>query len=171
MNQTNQIPLTNRIVGSGLGRYLSLGRKWLWLIVLVTSLGALGGYLFAQTIPPTYRSTITMLIGQLQQNLDPTQTDLQSSTNLASAYALLTQQPKILQETARITGYEGQWQDLYYSIQTTAQPQLLRINVLNPHADSAQALANELAHQLIVQGPISERQAQAQTERQLFKTS
>lgn len=169
MNQTNQIPITNRIVGSGLGRYLTLARKWLWLLVLVTSLGALGGYLFAQTIPPTYRATTTMLIGQLQQNLDPTQSDLQASTNLSAAYALLTQQPKILEATAKATGYGGQWQDLYYAVQTTAQPQLLRINVFSGEAQTAQALANELANQLIVQGPISERQSAALAERQFIQ--
>ncbi len=169
MNQMNVLPISNRIVGSGLGRYLTLARKWLWLIVLVTSLGALGGYMFARTIPPTYRATTTMLIGQLQQNLDPTQTDLQSSTNLAAAYALLTQQPKILQATAQATGYGGQWQDLYYAVQTAAQPQLLRISVTTGDALISQLLANELANQLIVQGPISEQQIQAQTERQFIQ--
>ena len=64
-HQTNQLPTTNRVVSSGLGRYLVLARKWLWLIVLVTSMGVLIGYLFAQTILSTYRAIVTMLIGQL----------------------------------------------------------------------------------------------------------
>lgn len=169
MNQTNAVPMSNRIVGSGLGRYLSLARKWFWLILLVTALGALAGYLFARTIPPQYRATTTMLIGQLQQNLDPTQNDLQSSANLSAAYALLTQQPKILQATAKATNYPGQWQDLYYAVQTSAQPQLLRISVTGGDPATPAALANELANQLILQGPISEQQSQAQQERQFIQ--
>src|SRR4051812_16554270 len=169
MNQTNAVPMSNRIVGSGLGRYLSLARKWLLLIVLVTALGAGAGYLFARTIPPTYRATTTMLIGQLQQNLDPTQNDLQASTNLSAAYALLTQQPKILEATAQATGYGGPWQDLYYLVQTSSQPQLLRISVVSGDPNVAELLANELAHQLILQGPISEQQSQAAEERQFIQ--
>jgi non-specific protein-tyrosine kinase len=169
MNQMNVVPTSNRLVGSGLGRYLSLARKWFWLLLLGTSLGALGGYYFAGTIPPTYRASTTMLIGQLQQNLDPTQTDLQTSANLSAAYALLTQQPKILEATAKAIGYKGQWQDLYYAVQTSSQPQLLRINVFGGDPQTAQALANELANQLILQGPISEKQSQAQTERQFVQ--
>lgn len=156
---------SNRIVGSGLGRYLTLARKWVGLIILVTSLGGIGGYLLAQTIPPSYRATTTMLIGQLQQNSTPTDADLQASTNLAAAYALLTQQPSILEATAKAVGYPGSWQDLYFSISTAAQPQLLRITVTSQDPQQAQAIANELANQLILQGPVSDEQQQAQTER------
>ncbi|HZQ07142.1 MAG TPA: Wzz/FepE/Etk N-terminal domain-containing protein, partial [Anaerolineae bacterium] len=163
------VSMSNRLVGSGLGRYMLLGRKWLWLILLLTALGGIAGYFFAQTIPPTFRATTTMLIGQLQQNSNPTETDLQASTNLSAAYALLAQQPRILQATAQAVNYPGPWQTLYFAITTAAQPQLLRINVTSRDPVQAQAIANELANQLVLQGPVSEQQTQAETERQFIQ--
>lgn len=168
MLQTNS-STSNRAVSSGLGRYLALARKWLWLIILVTSVGAIGGYLIAGTIKPVYRSTTTMLVGQLQQSVNPTQNDLQAGTNLASAYALLVQQPRILQATADAVHYGGAWQDLFYIIQTSAQPQLLRISVTEGDPVVAQAIANEVANQLVLQGPVAEQQQQSAAERQFVQ--
>lgn len=168
MVQSNN-PLSNRSVSSGLGRYFVLARKWLWLLALLTALGALVGFMYARTIPPTYRASTTMLIGQLQQNPNPTQNDLQASTNLSAAYALLTQQPSILQATAQAVNYPGAWQDLFYSISTTSQPQLLRINVVDRNPEQAQAVANAIANQLILQGPAAEQQAQSEQERQFVQ--
>ena len=161
--------VSNRVVSSGLGRYLTLGRKWLWLIILVTSLGGIGGYLLTRTIPPTYRATTTMLIGQLQQNLSPTDSELQASANLSAAYGMLVQQPRILEATAKAVHYGGAWQDLFYLISTTSQPQLLRINVVQNDPFLAQAIANEVANQLISQGPVAEQQAQAAAEREFLQ--
>ena len=169
LSNTSATHVTNRVVSSGLGRYLTLGRKWLWLIVLVTSLGGIGGYLLTRTIPPTYRATTTMLIGQLQQNLSPTDSELQASANLSAAYGMLTQQPRILEATAKAVGYGGAWQDLFYLISTNSQPQLLRINVVETDPFLAQAIANEIANQLILQGPVSEQQAQAAAEREFLQ--
>ena len=168
MSAANPLSAT-RAPALGLARYISLARKWLWLIVLAASLGALGGFLFARTIPPTYRSTTTMLIGQLRQNATPTDNDIQASTNLAAAYALLVQQPRILEATAKEANYSGAWQDLYYAITTAAQPQMLRISVTDRNPQMAQAIANAVAQQLIVQGPAAEQQSQASTEREFVQ--
>lgn len=165
----SNVPVTTRIVSSGLGKYLTLARKWLWLLVLITSLGGIVGYLFARTIPPTYRTSTTMLVGQLQQSTNPTESDLQAGTNLSSAYALLVQQPRILEATANAVGYGGAWQDLFYAITASAQPQLLRISVVDRDPFVAQAIANEVANQLMLQGPVAEQQAQAETDRQFVK--
>lgn len=168
MSQSSIAP-TNRQVSSGLGRYLVLARKWWWLLVIVTALGGVSGYFFARTIPPQYRATTTMLIGQLVQNANPTEADLQAGTNLASAYALLVQQPRILEAVAQATQYGGPWQSLYYAITTTAQPQLLRISVTMGDPGLAQMVANEVANQLIVQGPVSEQQSESAAERQFIQ--
>ena len=168
MVQSNN-PISNRSVSSGLGRYFTLARKWLWLLVLITLSGGVAGYLYARTIVPTYRATITMLIGQLQQNTNPSENDLQASTNLSAAYALLTQQPRILEATAKAVNYKGAWQDLFYTITTAAQPQLLRISVTERDPLFGQGIANELANQLITQGPAAEQQAQTLQERQFVQ--
>jgi polysaccharide biosynthesis transport protein len=165
----SNVPVSNRVVSSGLGRYLTLGRKWLWLIVLITSLGGILGYLLARSIPSMYRTSTTMLVGQLQQNLTPTDSELQAGSNLSAAYALLVQQPRILQATAEAIGYGGAWQDLFFVISATAQPQLLRISVIDRDPFVAQAIANEVANQLILQGPVAEQQAQAESERQFVQ--
>lgn len=169
MMQSSAPPSAARVANSGLGRYLGLARKWFWLILLMTALGGIAGYFFAGTIPPTYRATTTMLVGQLRQGVDPTQNDLQAGTNLATAYSLLVQQPRILEATAKAVNYNGPWQNLFYSISTATQPQLLRISVNERDALLAQAIANEVANQLIAQGPVAEQQAQAQTEHEFIQ--
>ena len=94
---------------------------------------------------------------------------MQASTNLAAAYALLVQQPHILEATAKQVNYPYPWQNLYFAITTSAQPQLLRINATDNDPQVAQAIANAVAQQLILKGPAAEQQSQASTEREFIQ--
>lgn len=150
-----------------LRRYLSLLKKWGWLILLITGLAAAGSYFYSQTIPPTYRSTAVLLVGQEQQNVNPTPSDLYVSNNLAQAYALLVNQPSVLQAAAQELNWEGSWESLYFVVSASAPQggQTISVSATSRSPERAQAIANEIAHQVILQSPISQQQKASDAQR------
>ena len=94
-------------------------------MVLLVVLAAGGSYLYSRTISPTYRSTAILLVGQEQASANPTVSDIYVSNNLAQAYALLVNQPSVLQAAAEELKWEGSWESLYFIVSANA-PQLDR---------------------------------------------
>lgn len=150
-----------------LRRYLSLLKKWGWLILLITGLAAAGSYFYSQTLSPTYRSETVLLVGQEQQNTNPTYNDIYVSNNLAQAYSLLISQPSVLEAAAKEIKWEGPWQSLYFAVSATAPAngQTIRISGTASSPERAQAIANEVARQVILQSPISQQQLASDAQR------
>lgn len=150
-----------------LRRYLTLLRKWGWLILLLTVLAGAGSYLYSQNIPPTYRTETVLLVGQEQQSINPTFNDVYVNNNLAQAYSLLASQPSVLQKAAEAINWEGTWQSLYFSVSATAPQggQTIRIAATAGTPERAQAIANEVARQVILQSPVSQQQQAADSQR------
>lgn len=152
-----------------LRHYFGLIRKWAWLLVLTPLIAAASSYYYSLNIPPTYQSSTTILVGQVINN--PTQNspynyvDPNAGT-LADAYALLATQPPILQATAQEVNWPGEWQSLYFKVSAkTTSSQLLQISVSDGDPHRAQVIADEISHQLFLQGPISAQQKQAEEQR------
>lgn len=154
-----------------LRQYLTLFRKWAWLLVLVTVIAAGSAYYYSRTIPPTYRAETTVLVGQLQQNPTANPNDLYAASNLAQAYTLLVTQPSILEATAEAVHWPESWQTLYFHV-SAASPssQLLKISVVGSDPAQVKTIANELAQQLILQSPVSAQQKQAEDQRQFISS-
>jgi non-specific protein-tyrosine kinase len=96
---------------------------------------------------------------------------LQTEGLLAEAYALLATQPPILQGAAEEVNWQEPWQSLYFKVTAKASgSQLLRITITDGDPRQAKAIADAVAHQLFIKGPISAQQKQAE-ERQAFVTS
>ncbi len=155
-----------------LRRYLALARKWGWLMLLIVGLAAAGSYLYSRAIQPTYRSSAILLVGQEQANSSPTVSDIYVSNNLAQAYALLVNQPSVLQAAAQELNWEGSWESLYFVVSASAPQGGQTINVSatanSPHR--AQEIANAIANQVIAQSPISRQQIAADTQREFVTT-
>lgn len=150
-----------------LRRYLSLLKKWGWLILLITGLAAAGSYFYSQTIPPTYRTETVLLVGQEQQNINPTYNDIYVNNNLAQAYSLLVSQPSVLEAAAKEINWEGSWQSLYFAVSASAPQsgQTIRISATSRSPERAQAIANALARQVILASPISQQQKASDAQR------
>ncbi len=150
-----------------LWHYFALARKWGWLIILIAGLAAAGSYLYSLTIPPTYRSEAILLVGQEQQNPNPTVNDIYVSNNLAAAYSLLATQPSVLQAAAAAINWDGPWQSLYFNVSATAPTggQTIHIAATARSPQQAQAIANEIAHQILLQSPVSQQQQAADAQR------
>ncbi len=153
-----------------LRRYLSLVRKWGWLILLIVGLAAAASFFYSQTIPPTYRAEAVLLVGQEQTSTNPTASDIFVQNNLAQAYALLVNQPSVLEAAAKEINWEGTWQSLYFNVSATAPQNGQTIHVAGTGRTpyQAQAIANEVARQVILKSPISQQQQAADTQRQFL---
>jgi non-specific protein-tyrosine kinase len=155
-----------------LRRYFVIFRKWAWLIMLVTAVAGLSSYYYSLTLRPTYRAETTMLIGKVLQEANPNVPVQYDIGSLAQAYSLLAVQPAILQATAEAIRWPEPWQNLFFKITTKATfgSQLLQIAVTDSDPTQAATIANEIARQLILQGPISAQQKDAEEQR-AFVTS
>lgn len=157
-----------------LRQYFSIFLKWAWLIVLTTSLAAGSSYLYSRNIRPIYRAETTILLGRVIESTSqagPGANDIQSPYNLASTYSLLATQPPILQATAEAIKWQDTWQSLYFKISANVvSPQLLRITATDEDPAVAKAIADEVARQLFLQGPISAQQKQAEEQRAFVST-
>lgn len=150
-----------------LRRYLSLLKKWGWLILLITGLAAAGSYFYSQTISPTYRSTAVLLVGQEQQSANPTASEIYVSNNLAQAYALLVTQPSVLQAAAKELNWDDSWESLYFVVTASAPQggQTFNVSATAGTPQRAQAIANEIARQVTLQSPISQQQKDSDDQR------
>lgn len=147
--------------------YLIFARKWAWLISIMTLLAAAASYAYSLRIPPTYRAETMVLVGQQQSAGNITPSDIYVSNNLAQAYAQLITQPSILQATAQAVKWPEGWQSLYFRVSAIASgSQLIRISATAGDPNQAKAIADELAHQLILQSPLSQQQKQAEEQRE-----
>lgn len=148
-----------------LRQYLILFRKWAWLVVIVVALAAGSAYYYSRTIPPTYRAETTVLVGQLQSNPSSNPNDLYAASNLAQAYTLLVTQPTILESTATAVNWPESWQTLYFHVSASSpSSQLLKISVTSGDPAQAKIIADELAHQVILLGPVSAQQKEAEIQ-------
>ncbi len=151
-----------------LRRYLSLLRNWAWLIILTTAMAAGSSYFYSRSIPPTYRADTTILVGRVLQDPTQPQYNLPYQASLADTYALLATQPPILQGTAEAIHWPESWQSLYFKVSAKSNgAQLLTISATDGNPQQAKLIADEVAHQLSIKGPIADVQKQAQ-DRQTF---
>jgi len=154
-----------------LRRYLGIIRKWFWLFIVTAAVAMISSYVFSRNMMPVYRASTTVLVGRIVDTPNPYVDPSQTERSFAQAYALLVTQPPILQATAETIQWPDSWQSLYFKITaSTISSQLLQISVTDSDPDRAAVIANELANQLILQGPISAQQKQSEEQRN-FVTS
>jgi non-specific protein-tyrosine kinase len=150
-----------------LRRYFLIFRKWAWFVILVAVISAVSSYFYSLTIPPTYRAETTMVVGKVVENTNSVYFPYEIPGSLAQAYGLLVGQPGILQATAEAIGQPEAWQNLFFKIsaKSSTNSQLLQLGVTDSDPVFAARIANELAQQLILKGPISSQQKEAEEQR------
>jgi capsular exopolysaccharide synthesis family protein len=153
-----------------LKQYVSVLWRWSWLIVLATGLAAGISYQVASSLPRVYSATTTLLVGTVLQSANPNASDLSTSQQLAQTYALMVKRQPLLQATVQALGYQTSWDALGSKISATVVPQaqLIQISALDTVPERAQAVADEVARQLILQSPTPIEKEQDQ--RQEFVT-
>jgi capsular exopolysaccharide synthesis family protein len=147
-------------------RYLMPLRKWWWLLVGAGVLAGITSILALHSIPPTYQATSTLIVGQALDNPNPNSGEFYLSQQLASIYAsLATKEPirEAVKSALKLTELPS------YAVRALPDNQLIEISVTDTSPTRARDVANEIAHQLILQSPSSSDKAQQ--ERANFITS
>jgi receptor protein-tyrosine kinase len=78
-------------------RYVSLVRRWWWLLVLGTLICGIASYGISKTLTPIYRSTATLLVNQTQVPGTIAYNDILTSQRLTSTYKELIEERPVLQ--------------------------------------------------------------------------
>jgi succinoglycan biosynthesis transport protein ExoP len=138
--------------------------RWWWLIILSTGLAAGASYYASSKQPRIYETTTTLIVGQVIQKANPTGQDFSMTEQLATSYAQMVQRQPILQATVDSLELNMSWQELRGQVYAYSIPrtQLLAVTVQDISPERAVAIADEVAHQLILQSPNSPENQQRQ---------
>lgn len=120
--------------------------KWWWLLLITTLVAGVSSYYATRPQPPIYRANATVMVGRGLYEPNPTGTELGTAVRLAESYAIIAQGETVRNGTMEALGLR----DLpEYTVVTYPDNQLINISVVDINPLRAQAVANELAHQLI----------------------
>ena len=138
-----------------LRHYLTLIWKWLWLVILATAIAATASYLWNSRLPKIYEASTTLLIGQSLENPNPNSTDIFTSQQLALTYIQIAKTEPVLQGVISALDLQMSSDQLDNNVNASIiqGTQLMELRVVDTDPRRAQAIANELANQLISQGP------------------
>jgi non-specific protein-tyrosine kinase len=131
-----------------LKRYIYPLRRWWWLILSATVLAALASFLATLRQPPVYNAITTLMIGQAIMDPNPSGNEFQLGKQLAENYAEIATRDPI-----RVATMEALGLSFLPNYIVTPNSQFLEISVADSSPERAQAVANELARQLILLGP------------------
>ena len=140
-------------------------KKWWWLLVISSVIAGAVSFIITERQPETYQSRATLMIGQTIDDPNPSSSDLYLEQQLAINYANMANRSQVRQATMNALGLE--WLPQYRVI-APPNTQLLEITVVDTNPQRSQAVAQEIANQLILRSP-SGTNSEDQ-ERQIFIT-
>jgi len=139
--------------------YLNVLSKWLWLIILATTIAATIGYFALQrsALLPAYRATAVVMVGDNASRPDPAQ--LQAGQELVRTCAELAKRQPVAQAVVESLGLPISADKLRDAIEINPIPdtQLIEIVVTYNDPQQAAAIANEVASQLATQADVNFR--------------
>jgi capsular exopolysaccharide synthesis family protein len=143
-----------------LRQYFEPLRKWWWLLALSTLLAGISSAMYTGKQLPVYRSRTTVMVGTALLNPNPSGGELSLAAQLAAAYADIARRSTIREATQAALGLDRLPSYTAYLIPNT---QLIEISVIDTSPERAQAVAAELANQLIQHTPGGNPQQERQT--------
>lgn len=139
-----------------LKRFILPLRRWWWLVTAATLVAALSSFIATLRQPPVYQAITTLIVGRAIMDPNPSQAEFYLSQQLAANYADMANRDPVRNATKEALGLT--WLPNYLA-QAPPNGQFVEIIVTDTVPARAQAVANELANQLILLGPTS-RQAE-----------
>ncbi|MBE0409073.1 MAG: polysaccharide biosynthesis tyrosine autokinase [Anaerolineales bacterium] len=128
---------------------IPLIRFW-WLLIVAAVIAAVSSFFFARQLPEIYQTRTTLVVGTTVYETNPGGQDIWLSQQLAGFYSDLARRDMVRQETMSALGLN--WLP-DYAVRPLPNSQLMEITVTDTNPLRAQAVANELANQLILQTP------------------
>lgn len=133
-----------------LTRYLRVLARWWWLLVLAAGLAAATSWYAVSQQAPIYQARTTLMLGRTFDNPNPSGNELNLTQQLAGLYADIANRQTVRDNTREALGLNSLPE---YSARPIPNSQLIEILVTDVDPARAQAVANELANQLILQSP------------------
>jgi capsular exopolysaccharide synthesis family protein len=124
--------------------------KWWWLLLISTLLAGVGSYFFLEQQPAVYQTQATVMVGRVVDNPNPSYNELYLTQQLANSYAEILRRQPVREATMQALGLD-RLPD--YVVRVVPNSQLIEIVVRDTNPRRAQAVANELVNQLILQSP------------------
>jgi polysaccharide biosynthesis transport protein len=137
--------------------------RWWWLLLAALVLAAGSSYWYVRQQPPLYQAKATLMIGRVFEDPNPTGNELALGQQLSATYADLALRRQVREQTMAALGLSALPE---YFARPLPNTQLLEIVVVDTDPVRAQAVANELANQLILQSPTAPQPEEQ--ERQAF---
>jgi polysaccharide biosynthesis transport protein len=129
--------------------------KWWWLLVLATVIAGVSSYFATRDLPPIYQARTTLMVGGTINELNPSGNEVRISVQLAEYYATLAHREPIRSNTMAALGLTRLPE---YNARQLPNNQMVEILVVDTNPQRAQAVANEMANQLIRISPTSSEQ-------------
>ena len=133
-----------------LNSYISPLRKWWRLLVAATLIAGVTSLIATLWQPNIYAARTTLIVGRSISDPNPDASELSLDSQLAATYAQIANREIIQNATKEALGLD--WLPKY-SVQAEQDSQLLEVSVTDTIPARAQAVANELANQLILKSP------------------
>lgn len=148
--------------------YLIPLRKWWWLIVAATLVATVSSFLATRQQPPIYRTRVTVMVGSAIENPNPSGNEFWLTQQLATTYADIVKRQPVRAATMANLGLT--WLP-EYAARVVPNTQLVELSVTDTDPARAQAVASELARQLVLLSPTApgreDQQRQAFVNQQL----
>ncbi len=138
-------------------RYVGIVKRWIWLLIMATVVGAGVAYGFSRTQTPVYQAEMTLLINQAPGTLTTSSStdynSLLTSKSLASTYAQLLTERKVLEGVIPLLSAPVSVEQLKSDIAVSVvrDTQLIQVTVENTDPALAAQIANTLSKVFIDQ--------------------
>ncbi|MGQ9768534.1 MAG: polysaccharide biosynthesis tyrosine autokinase [Anaerolineae bacterium] len=130
--------------------YIRPLRKWWWLIVAATLVATFSSFLATRQQPPIYHTRVTVMVGSAIENPNPSGNEFWLTQQLANTYADIVKRDPVRNATMAALGLS--WLP-EYTARVVPNTQLVEISVTDTSPQRAQAVADELARQLVLLSP------------------
>ena len=129
-----------------LAQYLKpLVRMW-WLILAAVVVATVASFIVVRQSPPNYQSHMVLMVGRSLENPNPSSGDLYMSQQLAGTYVDILKRDQIQNATMAALGLN--WLP-EYTARLVPGTQFMELAVVDTDPVRAQAVASELANQLM----------------------
>lgn len=144
--------------------YLSMARRWAWLLALGLTLGALGGFLGSYFQTPIYQASTRWMVMRAPQTNNNDYTYVSDQQLVQTYIQLLTTRP-VLEGASSSLGFEVKTTQI--SVQQISDTQAIRLTVEDTDAQRASDIANILVQVLINQNEAIQSGRYAATEQSI----
>lgn len=154
-----------------LSRYLRALVRWWCLIVTTTLVAAIAAYVGSQFAIPTYRTSITLMVGEEQANPNATPDQAMLSQRLAAQYVEMARRQPVLEATVKAVALGIDWRELRERVLVVHREgsQIFEVRVVDNSPARAKATVDEIARQLIAQSPAAESARKIEEHRQFVQ--